>query len=105
MLGRAAIKFKYSPQYSAPLVKAGTQEIGSFSKPSARRIRFRTEIHKFTNSRAPTTGSVQGIQDYMPLDCRRFAPRMPKNAAKSAPSLPRKTLLFTGHGRGPRVRP
>jgi len=101
-LCRVAIKFKYSAQSSAPLVNAGTEEIGCFSEPSAWRIRFRTEIHKFTNSRAPTTGSVQGIQDYMPLDWPRFAlgcrrtppnpplPRMPMNLRAG---ISRATLL------------
>jgi len=41
------------------------------------RIGFGTEIHKFTNSGALTTGSVQGIQDYTPQECRQRAPRMP----------------------------
>jgi hypothetical protein len=41
----------------------------------------------------------------MPLDCRRFAPRMPKNTAKSAPSLPRKTLFSTDQGRADDAAP
>ena len=99
MLGQAEIEFKYSA-WSSGYCQAATEEIGSFSEPAAWRIGFiGHEIYKFTNSRLPATGSVQGIQDYMPLDCRRFAPRMPKNGAKSAPNVPRKTPFSTDQGR------